>query len=793
MSQFPTNKTVPLDKDVGVSQALSASLGTGTREQLSVVLSTIDSTIAANKSAGNAAIAAEQTRATNAEAALQTQITNEVSNRTTAVSNEATARANADTAETTRATTAETSLQTQLDGERSPLRILASGTTKAISIASAKTTRTDSAGVTSNLLVMNGSLASDFGGATIDFNAGTVVYTNGNQSNGSFSLISFAGQASKFAKYAIVLLPGAPNSILILNGSSFGTTAALAAEPAASGGILIGFVAVQDNGTGGTGTIQNVVQASIEQGFASGSGSGGSGSGSPLDPQADETFVYYTRSDFKVDSNTFVGSTTGTDQTLGLGKIILSVAQQFVSKDLIGQMPADDAAFLNQAQVRLLYNNGKMDLTPTIEVSRDGGNSWATAANTVLASSGNSVIGDIFFSPTTVISNATNGARQTAASRWAALYTTNRRVYITQFSAVVSSSATSGSIVGKIYTTSSGTPQTVLATCVETYTPGSDITTTPTLKTFTLTKPIVLAAGTAYAFSVEGTGATVLVDSTTATTGTNLNAAGSSSFASGWSASATNLAFSIAGHPYEVKIRVTSGTALSELIGFGFDFVADLPVQVTGQAAYEERTIVSTEATTGIINLNSAKFTVGARQLQVNHNGHVFMAPDFVELSPTQVQFPANFFQPGDFVKFYTAFGVLDGSSISLSKTNTLNEIVVGSPSQLAAGIATHSSINSAIQSSASGAVILILQGTYNENVVVDRQLYLVGKGFSSIINGTVSFNTGSSYSSMKLCQVQNNIIIATAASGVIVTENWINSGFTCSGGTNALILNIGM
>jgi hypothetical protein len=96
--------------------------------------------------------------------------------------------------------------------------------------------------------------------------------------------------------------------------------------------------------------------------YGSGSGSGGAGGGaSLLDPNYDESFIYYTRSDFAIDKKTFFGSTDGTENILGLGKIVLDTFDEFVSANLLGPVFLADNPVINTAQVRLLYAVGKVD------------------------------------------------------------------------------------------------------------------------------------------------------------------------------------------------------------------------------------------------------------------------------------------------------------------------------------------------------------------------------------------------------------------------------------------------
>jgi len=798
MPVFSTNKTVPLAKDLASSSTFTQAIGISTaRTDLDTILTAIDAAISLSNSSWSTAVSNEATIRANADSNLQNQITNEVTNRTNAVSAEATTRANADTAEATTRANANTALQTEVDGERSPLRLTSTGLNTQVAIASAAQTRTDATGNSSALGVPNGSLISDFLGCSIDFAAGTITYTGSYQAAGSFSRISFSGNAGKYAKYAVVLLPGVPNTILILPGSTFGATAATAATPAFSGGIAIGVITVQDNGTGGTGTITNIPLNNITQFAASGSGGSGSGSGSPLDPQADESFIFYTRSDFGVDSNTFEASTTGTDQILGLKKVILNVGNQFVSKDLTGKQVWDDAIVINQAQVRALYNVGKVDLSPTIEISRDGGNSFSTATTYPLASDGNLIIGDYAWPAVTTAtySGGTPSGGTLSGLKVAAIFKPTFRTLLSSFQLYMSTSATSGSIKGNLYSVSSGTPQAVLVACVEVYSAGSDINTTKGYKTFTLATPYTLTAGTNYAFVAESTTATISCDTVTASVPTFSQ--GSSSFASGWVASGTSAAYQVFGTGADLRVRITSATALSELAGFGVNYISDSPAALTGMTTWEERTITSTEASTGLITLTRAQYTPGLHQLQVFANGHVFIAPDFAEVSPSQVQFPANYFQSGDTIRFYVGFGLVDGSSSAISKISALYDCIVGSQAQFSAGIATHVTLQSAINSAPSGGMVLVLpRVSLTENVTCNKNIFIEGSGQQSVLNGTFTFATGASDSIVNYMKFAGNVTIPSGVNNLIISENWVNTtggAAISNNGTNNIIgLNVG-
>lgn len=136
------------------------------------------------------------------------------------------------------------------------------------------------------------------------------------------------------------------------------TSEALAVvPPPLSGTFSLGYIVMFNS----SGTISPVANTNIYQ-FVGGGGGSGSGDGaSVLDPNYDETFIYYTRSDFTIDKKTFFGSTTGTDQVLGFGKVVLDTGEVFTSSNLLGPQFLVDAPVVNTAQVRLLYASGKLD------------------------------------------------------------------------------------------------------------------------------------------------------------------------------------------------------------------------------------------------------------------------------------------------------------------------------------------------------------------------------------------------------------------------------------------------
>jgi hypothetical protein len=808
MPIFPTTKTVPLAKDLASSSTFTQALGVNTaRTDLDTILAAIDQAIAteiSNRTTGdstNATNLSNHINSTTAHAAVnivnapsgamtQTNVQAAINSLQTQVS--ASAPATSLSAETTRATTAEALLQTEIDGERAPLRMTADGTSSIVSIASSKGTRTDSTGGASLIVVMNGALVSDFIGASINFSTGTITYTSG-QASGSFTPISFAGQASKVAKYAIVLLPGSPNTLLVLNGSSFGTTASTASEPAASGGVLVGFVAVKDNGSAGVGTINNISQTALEQSQASGSGSG-SGSGSPLDPQADETFVYYTRSDFAVDSNKFVGSTTGTDQTLGLSKVSLAAGNTFISKDLTGSQIKADGTIINTVQGRLMYNIGKIDSAPTVQFSRDGGATYQTATVSQVASVSNIIEADLTFTDTTPLFNGgTANASLSSGQQVAAMFTPSYNMIMTNFAALVSTTATAGTVVYKLYSVASGTPNAVLATSGTTFAAGQDIKSTPAYVTGSFT-PIALTAGTQYALVLVGAGLNANISVGQVSSAPSFSTGSSTNNGSGYVASGTNIAYQVNGAGVDLRMKVIA-SAISELSGFGVEYVVFGPSALQGIASYETRTITSTEASTGNITLSVVQYTPGAHQLFAAQNGHVFMAPDFIETSPNTVSFGTGFFQPGDVVSFYNGYGLVDGSSQALSKVNSFYDAIVGSAAQVSGGVATHSSLQTAINTFPTGTILILRGYVTNEAITISTTgLFIEGQGYNTQIPGTVTFTAAAQFNMIEWIRFNGNVTLASGSTGNFIRDSFLAPAASLSdlGAGNSKLLVVG-
>jgi pectin methylesterase-like acyl-CoA thioesterase len=92
-----------------------------------------------------------------------------------------------------------------------------------------------------------------------------------------------------------------------------------------------------------------------------------------------------------------------------------------------------------------------------------------------------------------------------------------------------------------------------------------------------------------------------------------------------------------------------------------------------------------------------------------------------------------------------------------------------------AAGGGDHTTIGAAITAASAGDSIIIVKGTYAENVTVSKQLFIQGRGRGSFIDGTVTFDSSSDYSTLKDVKVGGDVTLQSGADGIradILFEN---------------------
>jgi len=116
----------------------------------------------------------------------------------------------------------------------------------------------------------------------------------------------------------------------------------------------------------------------------------------------------------------------------------------------------------------------------------------------------------------------------------------------------------------------------------------------------------------------------------------------------------------------------------------------------------------------------------------------------------------------------------VDIQNLSLgAKAVLLADAIVGDVGDVASGVAQYSSINAAIAGSLVGARIFLLKKTWVENVSIDRQIEIIGSGYGSYINGTVTFTGTSDHSLVSRARISGNITFDVGSIGCILSECW--------------------
>lgn len=111
-------------------------------------------------------------------------------------------------------------------------------------------------------------------------------------------------------------------------------------------------------------------------------------------------------------------------------------------------------------------------------------------------------------------------------------------------------------------------------------------------------------------------------------------------------------------------------------------------------------------------------------------------------------------------------------ASAADTRVDSLFEFIIGSAGQVSAGEATHSSFSSAQTAASNGDTITILPGTLTENLTVSKKLFIEGRGPGAIIDGTVTFASGSNYSHFRDLKVTDDVTINSGIKGLYIDIN---------------------
>lgn len=130
---------------------------------------------------------------------------------------------------------------------------------------------------------------------------------------------------------------------------------------------------------------------------------------------------------------------------------------------------------------------------------------------------------------------------------------------------------------------------------------------------------------------------------------------------------------------------------------------------------------------------------------------------------------------------------IQDGA-VTLEKLAGTN-IVVGTYAQVTAGVASHSTWTAAIAAAASGDTVRGLNATWVENVTVTKQLQIVGLGYGTYINGSLTLNSSASHCTITGLRVNNDVTLDSGADANVMRDIFlpVDKTFVDNGDGNLL------
>lgn len=114
---------------------------------------------------------------------------------------------------------------------------------------------------------------------------------------------------------------------------------------------------------------------------------------------------------------------------------------------------------------------------------------------------------------------------------------------------------------------------------------------------------------------------------------------------------------------------------------------------------------------------------------------------------------------------------------LELSILTNEYDAIVASPA--IAGLSTHLTITAAIAAVSPGSRILVLRGTFTENVTINKNIFIEGSGRGSVISGNVIFSSASQNSLLERIKFTGNLTFNSGAIGNIVDNVYVLSTMT--------------
>lgn len=625
----------------------------------------------------------------------------------------------------------------------------------------------------------------------LNIQTGTISGAHQIAGNLSFSIPSVSGTPSSY-QVGIVALDSGDN-INVVYGSIYSSfaTAVLDDNLPVVGKSLMQICAfvVQTNGAG---VIQPLAVNAIYDrrpflNVGGGAGGGSAGSAQYLSEFENSIYNFSLPTDLTVDGTAYIDTvnSTGSYDLVNSVFTLSSASKTLISTNVLCSEFLSSSTDIADVSVQVSYLTSNVDTGATYQLSRDGGISYQTVSMARIGSS-QDYAGRLIFADTDTVSTLStyvsgnidstqpfdSGSNQAIAQ----VFTTTSAVVPKQATLYVNKvGSAGGTITIQVVKDSSGSPSTLPTDVLTQSSPiaitslssGANVV-TASLSGAALpagTYHLVATVDSVYRAS-WASGVTELQLRTDASS-PSISAIKQFNGTTWATVSGEAAPYTLSGRLMDLRLKVTSSSA-AKISGFHLMYAPAASVVLPQQ---QQQTFVFL----GDTNPNTftlTNFQPNALTLKVYEadTGRVFVYPSFSVVGQI-VTFPANTFNlPGQYVTLIfdqVAGGVIDQSGVNATNIVTLrsaiNDAIVGTSSDLQNGKATHTSIQAAHDFISSGGRILVLPGTYTENVTMSKSVTIEGKGYLSVLNGTLSI-TGS-----------GNQVLGLKVTGAISTASGAN------------------
>lgn len=149
----------------------------------------------------------------------------------------------------------------------------------------------------------------------------------------------------------------------------------------------------------------------------------------------------------------------------------------------------------------------------------------------------------------------------------------------------------------------------------------------------------------------------------------------------------------------------------------------------------------------------------------------------FTEVDNTTIQFWTDLTISPVSIEIRKRQGTVDAGSQTFVRVAEFYDAIVGSAAQVATGGANYTTLTAACANAIPGQKILVLQGTYAENVEVAKNVFIEGKGHGCTFTGTFTVDTGSDYSTIKGLRIDGGLVVN--CNGTFIKECFQSAGNT--------------